>query len=191
MRVRRPGNGSGIQSRGCAPETRPFVRLLGSGDTVGSSGDGKSKCGDRPDREGRVCPRAALRPGRVNRSFFNRQTLALHSGLTPYSPCGRAASGEKVSFRLRKQELRWHPSAAIPPRDRPTVREPPLPSLQRQSRPGSEGSRFLFLIVIPAHAGIQGICLFTFYPCSLPLREAMKRHNIFTLSGSGSRHAPE
>ncbi len=121
----RPGNGSVIQSRGCALETRPFVRLFGSGDTVGSSGDGKSECGDRPDREGRVCPRAALRSGRVNRSFFNRQTLALHSGLTPYGPW-RAPSLAIPPFPvgidplrpLRASGIRREehvPNAAIPP----------------------------------------------------------------------------
>ena len=121
----RPGNGSVIQSRGCALETRPFVRLFGSGDTVGSSGDGKSECGVKPDREGRVCPRAALRSGRVNRSFFNRQTLALHSGLTPYGPW-RAPSLAIPPFPvgidplrpLRASGIRREehvPNAAIPP----------------------------------------------------------------------------
>ena len=130
----RPGNGSCIQSRGCAPETRPFVRLIGSGDTVGSSGDGKSECGDRPDREGRVCPRAALRPGRVNRSFFNRQTLALHSGLTPYAhagarhPARRSVQTEKAGTALAPE--RGYPSSRSPhgSRTAPTVIAATIPT---------------------------------------------------------------
>ena len=143
----------------------------------------------RPKREGLPPRGPSLRPGQslILQSANPRSSL----GFDPLRPLRASGIRREGQFRLRKQELRWHPSAAIPPRDRPTVREPPLPSLRRQSRPGIEGSRFLFLIVIPADAGIQGICLFAFYPCSLPLREVMKRHNIFTLSGSGSRHPPE
>ena len=55
-----------------------------------------------------------------------------------------------------------------------------------------EGLRIWF--VIPAYAGgnrevDQGIYLFAFCPCSHPVKEAMKRRNIFTLFGSGFRHS--
>ena len=69
-----PGNGSVIQSRGCAPNTRPFIRLLGSED----HGRGLR----RQIVPSGVSPRGPLRTP-------NAAIPILRSELTPSAPCGR------------------------------------------------------------------------------------------------------
>ena len=63
--------------RADAHPTRSFIRLLGSEDMAGASGDGKSRAGS---------PRAAFFEPRM------RPFLILRSELTPSAPCGRAQS---------------------------------------------------------------------------------------------------
>jgi len=56
------------------------------------------------------------------------------------------------------------------------------------------GRRFCssFLIVIPAYAGIQGLCLCFFYFFRIPASEwGMKNRVIAILLRSGFRHSPE